>query len=198
MKGKYIRTQEIKLKQSKAHIGITPWNKGLTIIDLRIKKNIDNRLSTVKRKKAERIFKNRSEWQLGNKHWNWKGGLPNCLGCSKKLTRRYFRRCKECMGFSMKGKNHHNWRGGHGSERHNLMKQKEYQLWRIAVFMRDDYTCQSCGDNKGGNLQAEHIKSWALYPELRYAINNGRTLCKNCHKETETWGQQLRFQRRVD
>lgn len=79
------------------------------------------------------------------------------------------------------------WDGFTGTERHRLMGQKEYILWRTAVFVRDDYTCQSC--NKiGGTLNADHIKPWALYPELRYAIDNGRTLCVDCHRQTETWG----------
>ena len=57
----------------------------------------------------------------------------------------------------------------------------EYRLWREAVFARDNWTCQNCRD-KGGKLHAHHIKSFAYYPELRFAIDNGQTLCKYCHK----------------
>ena len=63
----------------------------------------------------------------------------------------------------------------------------EYKLWRRAVFERDNYNCIWCGNNKGGNLNADHIKSFALYPELRFAIDNGRTLCIDCHKTTESY-----------
>lgn len=55
--------------------------------------------------------------------------------------------------------------------------QKEIQK---RVFERDDYTCQICGQ-KGGNLQVDHIKSWADYPELRFDMDNCRTLCMACH-----------------
>lgn len=59
--------------------------------------------------------------------------------------------------------------------------------WRKAVFERDNYTCQECGQY-GGKLQADHIKPYCLFPELRTDINNGRTLCLDCHKKTDTYG----------
>jgi transposase/5-methylcytosine-specific restriction endonuclease McrA len=61
-------------------------------------------------------------------------------------------------------------------------KLLEYKLWVEAVFKRDNYTCQKCG-KKGKKLEAHHIFNWADYPELRYAIDNGITLCRECHKE---------------
>ncbi len=58
----------------------------------------------------------------------------------------------------------------------------EMKLWREAVFKRDKYTCIWCGDDRGRNLNADHIQEFAHYPELRFAIDNGRTLCIPCHK----------------
>lgn len=58
----------------------------------------------------------------------------------------------------------------------------KYKEWRRKVFERDFYTCAICG-KVGGELNAHHIKPYAYYPELRYEVNNGITLCKNCHKK---------------
>ncbi|MDD3906436.1 MAG: HNH endonuclease [Candidatus Omnitrophica bacterium] len=57
----------------------------------------------------------------------------------------------------------------------------EYRDWRSKVFKRDNYTCQSCGSKT--KLQAHHIKQVILYPELIYDVDNGQTLCKDCHGE---------------
>lgn len=75
--------------------------------------------------------------------------------------------------------------------RHSL----EYRLWREAVFKRDNYTCIWCKDNQGGNLEADHIKPFSLFPELRFSIDNGRTLCEDCHKKTDTWGNKVKLWR---
>ena len=61
-------------------------------------------------------------------------------------------------------------------------KSNEYYLWRKFVFNRDNYTCQRCGDNKGGNLNAHHIINYMESEDLRIDLDNGITLCKSCHK----------------
>ena len=63
----------------------------------------------------------------------------------------------------------------------------ESRLWREAVYARDNWTCQVCGQ-RGGHLNAHHIKAIREYPELRFAIDNGQTLCYECHKLTENYG----------
>ena len=60
-------------------------------------------------------------------------------------------------------------------------RSSEYKKWRNSVFERDDYTCQNCGC-RGIKLNAHHIKEYAFFPELRFDVENGVTLCVTCHK----------------
>ncbi|WP_212928088.1 HNH endonuclease, partial [Oceanobacillus sp. J11TS1] len=57
----------------------------------------------------------------------------------------------------------------------------KYKEWRKSVFERDHYTCQRCG-KIGGELNAHHIKRFAIYKDLRYELSNGITLCVECHR----------------
>ena len=70
-----------------------------------------------------------------------------------------------------------------------VMDSPEYRKWRWTVFRRDNYTCQICGKKVSGHIEAHHIKSWKDYPDLRYDIDNGITLCKECHKEIHKVGE---------
>lgn len=80
----------------------------------------------------------------------------------------------------VKGKNNINWNGGITSEQDKIRHTKELCLWRKAVFARDNWTCQKCGQ-QSGMLNAHHKKSFVKYLELRTSIENGITLCKKCH-----------------
>lgn len=86
-------------------------------------------------------------------------------------------------GLSRVGENSPNWKGGVTLENERIRHSKEYKKWRLLVFERDNFTCINCGDNKGGNLNADHIQPFSLYPELRLDLDNGRTLCEHCHKK---------------
>lgn len=91
-----------------------------------------------------------------------------------------------------KGKDHHNWKGGLTTINQKIRNSLEYRLWRDAVFERDKWICGWCGI-VGGKLHADHIKPFALFPELRFSIDNGRTLCIPCHKKTDTYLVKTRW-----
>ena len=57
-----------------------------------------------------------------------------------------------------------------------------YREWRIKVYERDNYTCRDCG-LKSHDLNAHHLKEFYLYPELRFSLDNGITLCVPCHQK---------------
>ena len=82
------------------------------------------------------------------------------------------------------------WRGGVTPLYKQIRDSIEYEEWRTKVFTCDNYTCQDCGQ-VGGYLQADHIKPFAFYPEHRFEVSNGRTLCQGCHRKTDTYGSKV-------
>ena len=93
--------------------------------------------------------------------------------------------CKgKAFGLGNRGENHHRYNPNLTDEdRGKTTTTLEYISWRKEVFERDNYTCQCCGDNKGGNLNAHHKNARNLFPNEKYDVNNGVTLCEKCHKE---------------
>ena len=121
-----------------------------------------------------------NKWALG-KHWKFsyiRKGSCGMLG--KKHTQEW----KDKHSKKTSGEKHYNWNVGVSRDKHSW--DKRYKQWRKAVFARDNYTCREC-KKVGVYLEAHHIKSWAKYPKLRYKIDNGLTLCEDCHKLTDNY-----------
>lgn len=110
--------------------------------------------------------KNLKGYKTGSEHWCYKKKRPEITGDK-----------------------HPNWKGGTAKYRNDLRYGADYIHWRSEVFERDNYTCQKCGDDRGRNLEAHHISCWSDCPELRFELNNGVTLCIDCHYEI-TWGRK--------
>lgn len=90
-----------------------------------------------------------------------------------------------------RGKNHWNWQGGITPANRLVRTSSEYKTWREAVFKRDKYTCTQCAATHVV-LNADHIKPFSKFPELRFDLSNGRTLCEPCHRKTDTYARKGR------
>ncbi len=164
--------------------GIIPWNKGQVLKIQPTKLCVE----------CDKEFCKSPKWST--KQWNER--IMCSTECNKSYRHRTFKHSEESKvkirksiqgRVRPKGDKCWNWKGGITPIRKKQYFSKEYKDWRKSVFERDVYTCQECGD-RGCELNADHIKPWAFYPELRFDIDNGRTLCVPCHRKTPTWGNR--------
>jgi transposase len=93
------------------------------------------------------------------------------------------------------GHNHPMWRGGTSIMRNRLRQSYVYKNWRNVIYERDNYTCQLCFSSKK-YLNCHHIETFSSIVDryklesyddylnclLLWDIDNGITLCKNCHE----------------
>ena len=67
-----------------------------------------------------------------------------------------------------------------------MNKKKEIrENFRNSVFERDEYKCRVC--SKTGDLDAHHITDRNEMPNGGYVIQNGISLCDECHEKAEVW-----------
>jgi hypothetical protein len=106
--------------------------------------------------------------------------LPFCKVCGTKLSKYGYEYCQKCY----KGTITKRWNPSLTDDfrKNGRTINPDYYKWRNEVFKRDNYTCQICNNDIGGNLNAHHLDSFAIVKELRTNINNGVTLCEKCHK----------------
>lgn len=90
---------------------------------------------------------------------------------------------------SLSGENSYLWRGGITDVNAKARHSFEYKEWRRKVFERDSWACVWCGSKK--QIQADHIKPFSVFIDLRHEISNGRTLCFECHKKTDTYAMKV-------
>ncbi len=123
-----------------------------------------------------------SESQKGEKHHNY----------GKHLTMAH----RGNISKAISGEKCYKWRGGISLLTHRIRESFKNRQWISDVFSRDNFTCNICG-TRGCYLHAHHIKSFnsilqyyeiitlgeALNCAELWNINNGITLCKECHKK---------------
>ena len=117
-------------------------------------------------------------------------------------TREKIRQAKQGKpSLATRGEKHWQWKGGI-TPKGKVERVRFRNLIQKEVFKRDNFTCQLCG-LKGGYLQVDHIQSWVEYVELRFSMDNCRTLCMGCHylitwgrpmpRTIKTWGHNLKL-----
>lgn len=125
------------------------------------------------------------------------------IGYTKGL--KFSEETKRKMSESHRGKKSSFWQGGLTKISTNIRHSFKYRQWVSDVFTKDDFTC-ICG-KRGCYLNAHHIKSFALILkenniktledalncEELWNINNGQTLCKDCHKKTDNYLNKNRW-----
>jgi len=192
-----IYSEKTKEKMCKANKGHIPWNKDKTgiyseetlekmrnaRIGIPISEETKRKISKANGGKNNFMYGKHLSKEAREKIRKFHIGRPLSLKIRRKMSK------------SRRGKLNPSWRGGlitlYRSIRHNF----QYRQWRSDVFYRDEFTCQMCGQI-GYKLNAHHIKPFmsiiqyyeittleeALECEELWNINNGITLCKECHK----------------
>jgi 5-methylcytosine-specific restriction endonuclease McrA len=89
-------------------------------------------------------------------------------------------------GEKVTGEKNPNWQGGKTQNSRLFRRSTLYAKWRNNVFKRDRWACVFCGSKK--QLEADHIVPVCADFSLALVVDNGRTLCKPCHLQTDTYG----------
>lgn len=89
---------------------------------------------------------------------------------------------EKAVWFGKDGEGHPRWI----KDRTKLAKRQErndmaYIEWRKQVWLRDNFKYKIANPDCNGRIEAHHILSWSQYPQLRYEVNNGITLCHFHH-----------------
>lgn len=178
-KGIYLRTKEHGKNISKAQkaLGELHWRKRP---EVRLQHSLIMKGRYLGRKLSDEIKKKISEANKNNKT-----GIENGKNTRFKKGFKHTEEWREMVSKKQRGENHYNWQGGKTPMHETIRRSLEMRIWKKSVFERDNYTCRWCkirsGNGKAVVLHADHIKPFAFYPELRFELSNGQTLCTGCH-----------------
>lgn len=114
--------------------------------------------------------------------------IANCVDCGcaiKSFPSHVVKRCWPCNIKNKSGENNGRWRGGITRPSNNGCSTKQYKEFRESVLLRDGYKCVLCASQK--NLHVDHIIPKVERPDLKTLVSNGRVLCLECHKKTDSY-----------
>lgn len=143
-------------------------------------------------------------WNKGIKMWNTrphpKGTLgKKGIGKGKIVTlETRIKQSNAHLGIKLperSGSKHPLWKGGITPKNEAIRKSSDYSNWRRKIFERDNFTCVIC-KKVGGTLNADHIIPFCESEEKRFDLDNGRTLCTECHLKTDTFGGKIHRKRK--
>ncbi len=181
------------------------WKQHLREKMLGNKFNVGNKMSEESNeKRRQKMLGKKFPGRKQSEEHNKKIGLSKLGKKREEFSKEWKQNMSKSRIGMFRGEKSSAWRGGVTDLRHLIRSSFMYRQWRSDIFTRDNFTCQSC-ELRGGNLQADHfpktfkeifyeysIKSLedAYGCEELWNINNGRTLCYKCHRETDTWGSR--------
>ena len=180
-KGIYKRikpvSEETRKKLSKASKGRIPWIKGKHHTEETKKK-----LGNIWKGKKRPPFSDEWKEKIGKSNLGIKQSVEQIRKRVEKNTgQRRTEEQRKRQSEAQKGEKSWSWKGGISSVENRIKIGIEWRLWRETVFGRDGFTCQKCRQI-GGTLHPHHIRNFAKHLEIRFAIDNGITFCKNCHR----------------
>jgi hypothetical protein len=119
----------------------------------------------------------------GKHNGMWTGGRPSCQDCGTQLAAYSALRCVKCHGLFNRGENNPCWKPPElrkVTESEQIRQSAEYKDWRLSVWVRDKTKCQICGVRKDP-MVAHHLDGFNAFPEKRFDVDNGVTLCDFHH-----------------
>ena len=121
--------------------------------------------------------------------------IRNCPDCGKELSynkkwalNRAIKTGGVCKSCSQKGKTYskevrHKISISKGGAGKLDQKWPGLRAWANRVKERDEYVCQHCYyDGLPEEMDAHHIVPKSKFPQYAYDLDNGQTLCKQCHR----------------